>query len=1268
MRKLPECFFPKAIIAATLGMLLLLSSVQGQTAQRQTLHGHVPSATAHLRPGGNLPLDNQLQLAISLPLNNEPALTNLLQDLYDPSSTNYHHYLQREEFTAKFCPTEPEYEKVAAFARAHGLKISQRHANRQVLDVIGSVANIQEAFGVNLRVYQHPTENRTFFAPDAEPSVDVDLSVLSISGLDNYTLPHPNMKYPVALTNQPQEIRSYATGSGPNSDFIGNDFRAAYVPGVTNTGAGQVIGLFEFGSFSSNSIFIYETNAHLSTNIVVTPISVGGFNTAYSGQDDGEECLDIEMAISMAPDAVIRVYEGNNGVSIFNQIASENLAKQISCSFGFSPLDPAVENIFKEYAAQGQSCYIASGDSGAEVGPIFPPGDDPYATIVGGTSLTTSSPGGPWQSETTWIGSSGGVSTKYAIPSWQQGINMVANQGSTAMRNVPDVAMMADTDIFLVFKNGQTTPIGGTSAAAPLWAGFTALANQQAASQGKPSCGFINPAIYALGKGVYSTYASRFHDILTGNNFNSSSPTKFAATTGYDLSTGWGSPSGINTINFLAGTGTNDFTLYASQVAFTLVPGGKAASIITVFPIAAFSGNVNFTTANLPRGVTVSLSPASTATTSLLAITTATNAAIGTFNIPVTGTSGALSHVLTINLTIAPPIPGAAQVNLASAFNKTGIYTDGSFFSGGIDGDGFAYSGTLMGNPQSFNNALFNLGPANAADIVQAGGQTIQLPAGKFTTLQLLGTAVNGSQRNQSFTVTYTDNSTVTFSANLSDWASSQGFVWESPVLQMPYRNSGNGTKDTGTMVTLYNYTFTLDQTKTVKSLTLPVNGNVLILAATLVNGNASASLASYFNRFGMYTDGATYTNPPTGGIDGGGASYSATLLGNAQTWSNMQFYFGPPNVTNVVSCSNQIMTLPAGNYSVLRMLATGVQGSQASQTFTVAYADSTTSTFVQSLSDWFTSQNFTGETKAVIMGHRNQSDGTKDNRTFNLYGYSFKLNSSKVLQSIHVPNNGNVIITAVSLVPNWQPTFLLSPFTQPGLNAGQPVSGTISTNASDLNNDVLTFSKTSGPTWLSIAANGSLSGTPANTDAGTNTFGVQVTDPGGLFSTAIMTLYVNGAPTFINDPFTDTNAIVGQPYSGTIATNATDPNNDSLTFAKVSGPAWLNVSSSGALSGTPSSGDAGTNTFTVSATDPGNLSTNATLIVNVVGPSIIPSIAIQGTNLLINWTGGVGPYQVQMTTDLANPNWQPIGTLTSGTSLLISPTNAAGFYRIVGQ
>src|SRR5262249_28428019 len=321
-----------------------------------------------------------------------------------------------------------------------------------------------------------------------------------------------------------------------------------------------------------------------------------------------------------------------NGNDIFNRMATDNFAKQMSCSFGYSPMPASTEQIFQQYAAQGQSMFVASGDGGAypfNPGAISPQSEDPYLTIVGGTSLTTSGAGGPWQSETTWGGSGGGTSTRWGIPSWQTGINMQNNLGSTTFRNIPDVAMLADTVIFWVFKNGTLGTVGGTSASAPLWAGFTALVNQEAAKRGKPPVGFLNPAIYAIGKGPAATYNAAFHDITTGNNH------KYNAVAGYDLSTGWGTPMGSNTINALVGTGTNDFTLYASPGLPTIVRGGVAVTTLTVLPMSGFSGAVNLSVSGLPSGVTSSLSSPSTTSTSILTLTSSSVAATGSFTVNV---------------------------------------------------------------------------------------------------------------------------------------------------------------------------------------------------------------------------------------------------------------------------------------------------------------------------------------------------------------------------------------------------------------------------------------------------------------------------------------------------------------------------------------------------------------------------------------------------------------------------------------------------------
>ena len=129
---------------------------------------------------------------------------------------------------------------------------------------------------------------------------------------------------------------------------------------------------------------------------------------------------------------------------------------------------------------------------------------------------------------------------------------MSANQGSTTLRNIPDVALTAD-NVYVVYGNGKSGAFGGTSCATPLWAAYTALVNQLALTNGEPTVGFINPIVYGMGKGSNSlSYTSLFHDITTGNNENSSSPTKFTAVAGYDLCTGWGTPLGSNLITALA--------------------------------------------------------------------------------------------------------------------------------------------------------------------------------------------------------------------------------------------------------------------------------------------------------------------------------------------------------------------------------------------------------------------------------------------------------------------------------------------------------------------------------------------------------------------------------------------------------------------------------------------------------------------------------------------------------------------------------------------
>jgi len=172
--------------------------------------------------------------------------------------------------------------------------------------------------------------------------------------------------------------------------------------------------------------------------------------------------------------------------------------------------------------------------------------------------------------------------------------------------------------------------------------------------------------------------------------------------------------------------------------------------------------------------------------------------------------------------------------------------------------------------------------------------------------------------------------------------------------------------------------------------------------------------LSAYFNRAGIYTDGTAFS--ATGGLDGVGNAYSSNLLGTSRVDYSDLFDFGPANALDAISCTGQTVTLPAGQYSGLELLGTGVEGAQQAQTVTVTYSDGSTAKFSQSFSDWYTPANYPSEKEAVAMAYRDQSGGTKDDRTFNLYSYHFALDSTKTVQTLTLPNNVNVEVLAANL------------------------------------------------------------------------------------------------------------------------------------------------------------------------------------------------------------------------------------------------------------
>src|SRR5437870_5774421 len=250
-----------------------------------------------------------------------------------------------------------------------------------------------------MNVYNHPSEPRTYFAPDSEPSFDALVPILTISGLDDYIVPHPALviQDPAELGTKPVPLG----GSGPSGSYRGSDFRNAYAPGLPSNlnGSGQMVGLLQFDGYNVGAINSYETSAGLPRvpliNVLLDEIS------GAAGANNIEVALDIEMCVSMATNlSAIIVYEGQSGNDILNRMATDNLAKQLSASWTFG-IDATTEQIFQQFAAQGQSYFNASGDSDAYSGTISTPSDDPFVISVGGTTLTTGS-GASYSSERVW--------------------------------------------------------------------------------------------------------------------------------------------------------------------------------------------------------------------------------------------------------------------------------------------------------------------------------------------------------------------------------------------------------------------------------------------------------------------------------------------------------------------------------------------------------------------------------------------------------------------------------------------------------------------------------------------------------------------------------------------------------------------------------------------------------------------------------------------------------------------------------------------------
>ncbi|MEU8935135.1 S53 family peptidase [Streptomyces sp. NPDC048409] len=477
---------------------------------------------------GDVAATKRISVAISLAPRGGNALDTFVAGVSDPHSAAYGHYLTRSRFAARFGRTGAEVDRLTRYLRAQGLTVGKVHSGNLLVDASGTAAQLEKTFGTRLSTWKDSASGRSFYANDSAPTLPRDVASLvsDVAGLNNR----------VRLHHQAVP-RTVSPHNGPGGGYTPAQLKGGYSVSGTYTGSGQRIALLEFDGFQQSNITKYDTNYGLGSPAPTVQKVDGGSGSLGDGQVEVE--LDIEVLHAIAPKANVTVFEGPNSdageVDTYQAIVDSGIPTT-SISWGASESDRttsninAVDAVFKAGAAQGLGFYAASGDDGSDDAgnggtSVDYPASDPYVTGVGGTKLTVTS-GNAWSKEVAWSGGGGGRSSVFKIPSWQTAVQKSAGGG---YRQVPDVSAHANPSPGVsVYSQGSWFSVGGTSAAAPEWAAFAALYNQQAAASGKADLGFANPALYAAS-------GTGFHDITSGSNG------AYSAATGWDFTTGWGS-------------------------------------------------------------------------------------------------------------------------------------------------------------------------------------------------------------------------------------------------------------------------------------------------------------------------------------------------------------------------------------------------------------------------------------------------------------------------------------------------------------------------------------------------------------------------------------------------------------------------------------------------------------------------------------------------------------------------------------------------------
>lgn len=670
------------VLTALLALPLVNShyTIYAAGSGRWAIRGHLVPAVRGLHPLAQQPDQAQaLDLSISLSLRNQSGLTQLIAAQSNPHSGLYHQYLSTREFQARFSPTQAAVNQVTTWLRSQGLVVHSVAANHLLIDASGSVATVEQAFQTTLASYQ--VNDRTVYAPTTEPSVPDALSglIVSVAGLDDVGIhTHGPIVQSQSRATQPHG------GSGPDGGYTPGDLRTAYDMNSlisSANGTGQTVAIFELDGYKTSDVNNYLSNYSLGSAKYSNVLVDGATNTAGPGAIEVE--LDMEVVSAITPGATQKIYIGPNtdvGVNdTYNRIVSDNIAKVTSTSWGqceyysgTSELQ-ALDNIFQQGAAQGQAFFAASGDSGkydcedSNLG-VDSPADDPHVVGVGGTSLGVDTDGS-YLDESTWtdpwdttsrgpygLGSGGGISGYFAQPSYQTGPGVI-NSYSNGMRQVPDVSADANPDpgysVYCSVTAAGCLPstpwivVGGTSAAAPLWAGIAADMNQYLTAHSKPTLGTASEALYRLFN-TSQTYTA-YHDVIYSNN------PCYPATTGYDMATGIGTPDVWNMASdLLLGVVANDFSINTNPSVLPVQQGSNNTATISTALTSGVAGTMTLSARVFPSGPTALISPSSLSVGGSATITVSVGSTVpaGNYTVAVDGAEGLITRTAYLTVTV----------------------------------------------------------------------------------------------------------------------------------------------------------------------------------------------------------------------------------------------------------------------------------------------------------------------------------------------------------------------------------------------------------------------------------------------------------------------------------------------------------------------------------------------------------------------------------------------------------------------------------------